>query len=273
MYYLFFLLIIILIILLLISLCVYLIIFQKKFYRWYCIHFFNFDKYLNDFEKDYINFCINISFLEILRILYFNDQLSNKLSFFTYSHSIENKNINSGRLSYGSTILDKYLYQKAKPILKLRNIKLPLLLNNNLKFYGLGWDFGKETFRIYLRFYNFNLLSKKYQKLSYQQYNLLNTGLIAWTYNKNNKLIETKIYRYPKDILSEEGSHNMVVLSSDMRKYVRQYDINHKDKIWKKRINNSGKNIIKIYEKDGYYVDTIAYHNKNRYTLYFPKLS
>ena len=266
----------IIIIICLISLSIYIVIFQKIFYQWYCQHFFNFDNYLTNSEKKYINFCINLSFLEILRIFHPTYNLIKKLSFFTYSHEINHKNINSGIISYGSTVLNKYLYQNAKKILIQRNIKLPLSLNNNLLFYGLGWDFIKNTFRIYLIFKNFNKLPKKYQNLSYKKNNLLSSGLVAWTYQNNSKLIETKIYRYPKTSPNMKDTYNMAILSSDKRKYVPQYDINYNIKdnnnILKNNINKMGKNILKIYNKFNYKIDTIAYNNKNNFTLYFPKL-
>ena len=224
-------------------------------YKWHCHNIFPFDKYFTPNEKKYIDLCIKLSFLELLRPFLGNTFIY-QLSYFSYSTEIKGNtinSINSSRIAYGTTVAPNYFYKYAEPILKERNIKLPIN-SKNYKFGGLGWDFNNKIFKIYF-IDNLNLSSLNQFK---------NQGILSFSYNFPGELIEKKLYLYPKN------NKNMTILFSKKRKE-KQINVNKNIKTILSKINKTGKMIINKYKNNNYEIDTINYRNKDNFILYFPK--
>ena len=235
--------------------------YNKKIYEWHCKHIYPFDKKLTLIEQEYIMKCINISYLELLRPLYYNSFLL-KLSYFTFSHKY-NKSMNSSRIAYGSMIFPDLIYEDAKKVLVERNIICEIEPNKNIKFGGLGWDIENEYFKIYFRFIHYTQLSLEYQKLISDFKNIWDSGLISLTYHNGN-IIEKKIYTYPKN-------ESIARLKSFIRSDI-QLDVRHNRDIWKTKLNTEGVNLLTMYEKNGFKLDTITFKDSNDYSLYFPMM-
>lgn len=245
---------------------------QYFLFDWYCENYYNLkDKFTNN-ELNYIYNILNHSPIELL-----NKTMDGKrLSFISYSHEIKNDNIESGRFAIGSIMLPNLSFVYALDILKERKIILPkYLFTKNYKFGGLGWDFTKDSFKVYFRCLDSTFIKNKdsldiIQKISISKKSKLKKilkdfksnkywkeGLISFIY-KNNVLYEKKIYLYPK-----YSYKHVTYMLSDKRRIIIQKDILNKSKI----INNK---IIEEYKKIGFELDTYTNH-KNKLTMYFPK--
>lgn len=259
------------------------IIKQYKLFDFYNINYFNFKQYLTKKELSYIYFILNNSPIEL-----FNKTMENKrLSYISYSHTINNNIIKSGRLSIGSVMMPDLAFTYALDIINERNIIIPkYLLSNDYKFGGLGWDFIQNRFKIYFRCINDRFMNLKdvkqiieYNKKIYNEddevniYDIIDDyndnkywkeGIISFTYNNaNNQEIEKKIYLYPKD------KQKITYLISNIRGIIIQSDTNSYDDIFKTN-NKEVKEIIDKYKNDKFYLDTYSKKDDN-YILYFPK--
>lgn len=237
--------------------------FNKEVYKWHCKNIYPFDKNLSFVETNYIKKCIQLSYWELLRPLYcIFDPFIKRLSYFTYSHRIIDGKCNSSRIAYGSVIQSKKAYIYAKKVLHERNIQSEIIPNSNIAFGGLGWDIQNNHFKIYFRFYDFKKLSDTYKELLPDMINNYQSGLLSITYNKNNKIIERKIYCYPIFEM-------VATLQSIYRKDI-QHDCHNNNK-WVDKLDKTGLKILDIY-KNKYKLDTITYKNKENYTMYFPMI-
>jgi hypothetical protein len=233
--------------------------YQKDIFNWHCQNIYPFHKRLTKNELKYIHNCINLSWTELFRFLFiFHDEIILRLSFFSYSHRVTKGNINKSRIAYGSVMSPNQAYKFSLPILKERKIKIPCSVGSNLFFGGLGWDIDNNEFKIYYRFDDFDKLLDEYRKLSKGD-NYLKKGILSWTY-RDNKLIETKVYRYP---LNKSETYLFSNKRTDIQKD-RNYNIDE--------INDIGKEIIAKYAEKYYKLDTITVKNKDNFTLYFPSV-
>ena len=230
-----------------------------KIYEWHCKNIYPFDKKLTKIEKEYIFSCINVSFLELFKKIYFIDPFIQKLSYFTFSHNCKNNDINSSRIAYGSTMCHNYVYKYAINVLRERNIKCEIEPGYNYNFGGLGWDIQNDIFKIYFRFINHRDLKDEYKKLV-PSTNIEDSGILSISYN-NGKIVEKKIYTYPKDKW-------YTILKSDKRQDIQ---IDTDDIKWESKLNHIGSSIVEKYKKDKYKLDTITFKDKMNYTLYFPR--
>ena len=123
-----------------------------KIHGWYCKNFFNFEKELSTYEKEYI-----LSVFKSLdnKSLFGNNFTKQQQSLITYSHRLNQGKWNHSRLAVCSNL--EGTRKLALNILKHRGIKLPSSMNKD--FWGLGWDFESNHFKIY--FQNFNILTLK----------------------------------------------------------------------------------------------------------------
>ena len=236
--------------------------YNKNVYKWHCDNIYPFHTKLTKKETIYIEKCIDLSWWELLRPFYMRkDPFIKRLSYFTYSHRVVNEKVNSSRIAYGSVINPSIVYEFSKEILNERGIKSEIVPNNNIIFGGLGWDFEEKHFKTYFRFKNFKNLSLKYQKLMGNMENKCNDGIISITYDTTGIVLEIKVYCYSKN-------ENIAELKSKFRHDI-QKDCNGLEK-W--NLNTNGNNILELYKKSGYKLDTITYKDKNNYTVYFPQI-
>ena len=87
-------------------------------------------------------------------------------------------------------------------------------------------------------------------------------GLISITYDKNQNIYERKLYLYFKD-------NGIIEIKSDNGKEIKREC--YGSGVWKKRLDNTGKKLLEIYEKGNYKLNSVVFEDKNNYTIYFPK--
>ena len=253
---------ILLLILILIVIKYIFIYYNKTVYTWHCVNIYPFHKKLTKKEITYIEKCIDLSWWELLRPFYIRkDPFIKRLSYFTYSHRVVNGKINSSRIAYGSVINPDIVYDFAKEILKERGIKSEIHPDNNIIFGGLGWDFEEGHFKTYFRFKNFKNISSNYQKLLENMENKCKDGIISITYGINGNILERKVYCYHEN-------ESIAELKSEFRQDI-QKDCNSQEK-W--NLNTTGNNILELYKKSRYNLDTITYKDRINYTMYFPRI-
>lgn len=239
---------------------IFLTIYNIIIYNWCNKNIYNYHEKLNKSERLYIYICLLLSSSEIFKFIRCNKFIS-QLSFYSFSSEFKNKKMNSSRLAFGSTVLPEILYIFYKNVLKERGIDL--IQDNNLKFYGLGWDFENNIFKIYYRYFDIYKIDKSIQtvkKYNSKKYN--KQGLLSYSYDiYTNKLVETKLYFYPLK------NKNIAYLYSDKRNE-KQVVVTNKE--YYNKINKKGKDLIDKYNSFGIKLDTVNYRNKNNYVLYFP---
>lgn len=241
--------------------------YNQRIFDWHCKNIYPFDKKLSLMELIYIKKCIQYSYWELLRPFYcIFDPIIKRFSYFTYSHRSIKQVINSSRIAYGAVINHHNIYPLALTIFKEKNIVIEIEPSSNINFYGLGWDIVRGHFKVYFRFFDYQFLEPFYKKLLPDESKMKNnyeSGLLSITYDRNGNVFERKIYTYPKNT-------RIVKLKSDQREDT-QRDCFHNGK-WKRKLDDNGKKLIDIYEKDNYHLDTITYKDQHNYTMYFPKV-
>lgn len=237
--------------------------YNKKVYEWHCEKIYPFHLKLSKTEQGYIKKCMEISYYELLRpfFMIFNPFIR-RLSYFTFSHKVTNGKINSGRIAYGSVINHLEAYKYSLEVLREKQIICEITPGKNILFGGLGWDIENNYFKVYFRFNDYRKIPDTFKKLLPDMSHSHTSGIISITYGKNNKIVERKVYYYPKNEL-------VAKLVSDKRKET-QVDINSSIHKYKKQVGEQGKKLLELYEKNGYSLDTMTYKNKMNYTFYFP---
>lgn len=260
-----FLIIIVVILVILVILTAYRFVnFNKVVHQWHCDNIYSFHEKLTEKENKYINECISMSYWELLRPFYaIYDPFIKRLSYFTYSHRIVNGILNSSRIAYGSVINPGKAYIAAQSVLDERKIQCEITINDNIVFGGLGWDIDNGHFKVYYRFFNYKDLNSYYKYLLPETNNKCDSGIISITYDSNGKILERKIYCYPKNEM-------IAKLKSQLREDIQQ-DCTGNEK-WELKLNRTGKKILKLYKKNGYKLDAITFKDKMNYTIYFPMI-
>ena len=160
----------------------------------------------------------------------------------------------------------------ALPVLRERSIQLSdFCLHSPLaQFYGLGWDFAEEQFKIYFRVTQLSQLPPDLLLLleGYALAEHSDEGLLSFTFIANLPS-ETKVYLYPRNADLPAGAQREARMLSDRRGMVAQYDV-EKPAEWFDKINETGQNIVRLYHGINEELDTIAYQDRDHYTLYFP---
>ena len=86
-------------------------------------------------------------------------------------------------------------------------------------------------------------------------------GIISITYGINGNILERKVYCYHEN-------ESIAELKSEFRQDI-QKDCNSQEK-W--NLNTTGNNILELYKKSRYNLDTITYKDRINYTMYFPRI-
>lgn len=263
---------------------------QYFLFNWYCENYYNLK---NNFTKNELKYVFNILNHSPLELL--NKTMDGKrLSFISYSHELSNNDDNddngnnddiiSGRFAIGSIMLPDLSLMYALDILKERKIILPkYLFSKEYKFGGLGWDYTKNSFKIYFRCLDSSFLrnddsldivknirnlkkSNKYKLRKilkdYHSNKYWKEGLLSFVY-VNNNLYEKKLYLYPK----YSYKYHTYMLS-DKRGIIIQNDIIDKTHNIDSKIYNN--TLIEEYKRIGFELDTYT-KNKHKLILYFPK--
>lgn len=213
-------------------------------------------------ELDYLEACFALArdFQEI------SDSGFDRFSYYTYSHRVDGDAVNSSRLAYGSVQNPGPALVAAGPVLAARGLAIPgfYLENPDSHFYGLGWDFLEEQFKVYFRVTRLGELPETEARLIegivLQEHRP--EGLVSFTYTRN-QLSESKVYVYP---LAEPVAR----MRTDRRGEVQQVDVQAGGADWLSRLSLPGQRILRLYAERRENLDTIAFEDREHYTLYFP---
>lgn len=239
-----------------------LLAYHRQLFRWHCRHFFNFRRHLHPTELAYLNRCFTLptDFVEI------SDGGYEGFSYYTYSHRVKNEEVNSSRFAYGSVSQPKEALMAALPVLEQRGIKVPNYLLEETHFYGLGWDFQADHFKVYFRCSDWSQLPSEYACLTagHDLQSHRKEALISRTYAGFDNF-EAKVYLYPLD----EQQAGLAQMMTTQRGQVNQLDLGENPEKCPP-LNSTGQAIVAKYREIGEELDTIAYTNENDFTLYFP---
>ncbi len=248
-----------------VSLCSY----HRNLYLWHCRTFFDFRCHLTPKEQAYLDACFRLAvdFRETSEFGY------SGFSYYSYSHRVRGKEVNSSRLAYGSIKHYRQALQAAWPVWQERGINFPpfYVQDERCRFYGLGWDIMEKQFKVYFRVHPISDLPDGMCDLieGYALDEYRPEGLVSFTYI-GDKLVERKVYLYPLDRCSlPEGVSRKALMITDLRGEVPQLDLKAPER-WQYKLNPVGRKICRLYRRRGEPLDTIAYENSDNYTLYFP---
>jgi len=236
--------------------------YHRFLFQWHCRHFFRFRRYLSEREKNYLEVCFELpdDYREVSPSGYTG------FSYYTYSHRIDGERVNSSRLAYGSILHSQEAWKAALPVLQERGLELPRFWteDEDCHFYGLGWDLEEQQFKVYVR-------CSRCERLPAEELQLLKgrrledhlpEGLLSLTWT-GGCLSERKVYLYPRD------QPGVACLLSDRRGAVAQLDV-HDGQGWEGRLSQPGRVILGRYRELNEELDTIAFQDRDHYTLYFP---
>lgn len=243
-----------------------LLTYHRTLFQWHCRHFFNFRRKMHRTEKDYLEVCFRLpdGYKEV------SDGGYEHFSYYTYSHRVKGDKVNSSRIAYGSVKHPEQAFAAAEVVLNHREIELPESLVHNTKFYGLGWDMEDNQFKVYFRALDWSNLHPEFLKLagSHKPQEHREEALLSITY-ESDIISERKLYLYPKDEFLPNGVRGFARMMTDRRGEVAQEDLDPTN-VEGHTYNQTGRDLIKKYEKIGEPLDTVAYHSEDNFTLYFP---
>jgi len=240
--------------------------YHRSLFQWHCRHFFNFRRKMHRTEKDYLEVCFRLpdDFKEVSEGGY------EHFSYYTFSHRVKGKEVNSSRIAYGSVLHPEPAYQAAGPVLEHRGIVVSEALEQNTKFYGLGWDMEEDQFKVYFRTLDWTQLHPEFRDMGqgYDPAEHLKEALISVTFSGGTEM-ERKLYLYPNEDNLPSGVQGFARMITDRRGEVAQEDVGP-GKVSQYTFNETGREIIEKYAEIGETLDTVAYKSENDYTLYFP---
>lgn len=249
---------------------------HSNFFAWYCEHFYPLREELTEKEWAYLQACFAIAevFAEVP-----HDSGYDEYSYFTYSQRVKGTEVNASRFAFGSVANPNETLQAAMPVLEERQVPLDsyFLSSPNSYFYGLGWDLMARQFKVYFRI--LNLKEMPFPTLLHLLESTLSEedrraeGLVSFTYIEQ-ELYEEKVYVYPKQETEKyqdlfPGTKGRAVMATSRRGTITQYDVSA-TKLWRQKLNETGKKIVDTYSRHGYTLDTIAMQDQDNFTLYFP---
>lgn len=240
--------------------------YHRSLFQWHCRNFFNFRRALTSLEKVYLEACFALT--QSL------DEVSDggyaHFSYYTYSHRVKGDQVNSSRFAYGSVSSPDQALEAAWPVLEQRGLTLPPGLAQDNAFYGLGWDIEDELFKVYFRSRDWRHLPPSLADLvlGYDWGSHLPEALLSLTWHKN-ELAERKVYLYPKESSAAPGVRGQARMVTDTRGEVLQDDLGSGEVV-PYDLNEVGTKIVEKYREIGETLDTIAYVDRQDFTLYFP---
>lgn len=244
--------------------------YHRDLFAWHCEKFFPMDRFLLSSEHEYLNLCFQLAedYTEIA------DSGYRHYSYYSYSHRVKNTEVNSSRMAYGSVAHPDEAWSLVPAILHNRDIVLPEGAGHQgpYIFYGLGWDFLSNHFKVYFRLEDWSKLTSRTLLDLYSNTDVpcRPEGLVSFIY-QDQKLLEEKAYLFP--VLQEQevfpGAGRRVLMLSSERGMIAQYDVSD-TQAWLPRLNPQGQRIIQQYKDYGEDLDTIAIKNANDFTIYFP---
>lgn len=237
--------------------------YHEHLFRWHCEQFFPFDKQLTKAELSYLRACFQLAedYVEPTPTGY------RQLSYYSYSHRVDGAKVNSSRIAMGSLAHPDEAWAAAGDVMGERKIDARAIWPDGAKFYGLGWDLLASDFKLYLWVPDVHRLPERLSVLARPHaQNVRAEGLISFTYT-DGQVTEEKVYLYPNE-LTELGHRTLMVTTG--RGVVGQHDVDGQLDKWLPKLNRAGHVIVARYQTIDEPLDTIAYADKDHYTLYFP---
>lgn len=233
--------------------------YHRHLFQWHCRNFFKFRRHLSPCEKDYLESCFALAdgYSEVSETGY------SHFSYYSYSHRVAGTAVNSSRLAYGSVTRPAQAWEAAVPVLEERGVVVPefFLRSDVSRFYGLGWDILERQFKVYFRVVKMAALPSELLGLAGSLEGQREEGLVSYTYT-DGALSESKVYLYPLDRV---GEARMV---TSERGTVLQHDLGGANVTLD--LNEEGVRILKTYRELGEPLDTIAWSDRDHFTVYFP---
>lgn len=243
--------------------------FHHYFFTWHCRNFFNFGQHLSALEWKYLQTCFRLAGVE-------EDHDwggGPHYSYYTYSHRVRGRAVNSSRLAYGAVARWQGVAGLAQEIIAERGLELePYFTDSeNSAFYLLGWDFQEEHFKVYFRITDLAALPQPELRrlLEKCQSERHRQGLVSFTF-VGGQVAEKKVYVYLTGQDLPDGAYAVAHMITDVRGLVPQYDVTGD---WRGRLNSTGQEILQRYQALRQPLDTIAYQDPENFTLYFPPRS
>ena len=242
--------------------------YHRDLFAWHCETFYDLEARLRPSELFYLHTCFSLAtdYVEVSPSGYAH------FSYYTYSHRVAGDRVNASRFAYGSIKNPVSALDAAQDVLRWREITIDpeLLALDTVHFYGLGWDLEAGDFKIYLRCDDVNALPAERNLLpeDLRQNPIRAEGLVSFTY-RDDRLREEKLYVYPTGQIDDDSVRGEAKMATSARGVVSQLDVID-NAVWKERVNDVGRRIIEAYEEIGEHLDTIAFQDRDHFTLYFP---
>jgi hypothetical protein len=243
--------------------------FHRTLFAWHCRMFHPFETALRRSELAFLEQCFSLceSDAEVEARGY------GHLSFYSYSHRIHGDAVNSSRLAWGTVLYPDKLRDSARQVVVDRGLDVApyFFESSNSLFYGLGWDLAEQQFKVYFRVPDMlRLPQAELRALAARaRARTGGAGLVSFTFVAG-ALHESKVYLYPSP-RSRATTHRTLMVT-DRRGVVPQDDIvgHEKHAAWVRRLSSPGRAIVQRYQSIGLTADTVAFEDRDRYTLYFP---
>lgn len=231
-------------------------------------------------EMKYRDACIDSMLQPHVKPLKFG---SHNISFYSFS-AIVNDDVHPDRYAVGTFNPNQHIINLVEKVFEeydiTNSVDLNVLFDNdNLKFYGLGWDYGQNHLKVYMMSdnienwfdwineYALQELQESDEDIQNMMKNIDSRGLVSITFNSNSKqVVDRKIYLYPTD-------ERPVYMITQSRGIVQQHDIMpfENEDTDTSKFNDFPENVKKLlifFDDNDINLDTYSVQN-DTYTLYF----
>lgn len=243
--------------------------YHRRLFQWHQQTFGEFS--LAACEQDYLDLCFSLAEGYEQRA----ESGYSQYSYYSYSHRVDGPKVNSSRLAYGLLSHASQTLEAARPVMELRGAVQDrfFMESGHSTFYGLGWDFEEEHFKTYFLVDRWDRLSAQLAQLAAVPGEHRPEVLVSFTFCRGER-IEEKVYRYPLESpvtlkTLPTGSAGRALMSTSRRGVVPQYDVSDPHS-WLERLNEQGRRIVAAYASIGETLDTVAWTDRDHFTLYFP---
>jgi hypothetical protein len=254
---------------------------MRELHAWHRRTFFDFDKHLNQLEKDYIAACVELMDAR-------EHKVDHNLFYSTvsYSHRVRGDKVNSSRVAYGSLRHRDRLRQPMERILRSRGIS-PEVMGNLPDAFGLGWDIEAGHLKVYIHLRSLaGIEDREAARLVRKvgETKVHDFGLVSYTF-EGPRLSERKVYvalREPRPAQVRDYPFRDLIthtnfMITDRRGIVPQVDLKSGELDGKRYLNAAGRKVCEAYQRAmgreltarDASVDTLAYQGPDELTLYF----
>lgn len=242
---------------------------HRDLFHWHCQKFFPFDRFLHLSEYEYLERCFQLSEDSDERISRYRPY-----SYFSYSHRVQGREVNSSRLSFGSFEHPGEVWQAAQFVLDYRGIQIPFepTEQSGISFFGLGWDCIADRFKVYFRVQDWKEipLSSVHDQWEGLSASCEPGGLLELRYTKNRRL-EEKVYGFPRlDKASQTSlSSSGLLMLPAQHGMMKRYD-SLELREWLPQLNPQGQRIVRMYQTYGEVIRCLYMKSVNDFVICLP---